>query len=51
MVSVQFGGAPLKVGEEDYTLFRDSEYVPSATHCVLSHTNAMVSILAKIRGE
>ena len=34
MVSVQFGGSPIKVGEEDYTLFRDSEYVSSASHCV-----------------
>ena len=23
----QFGGSPIKVGEEEYTLFRDAEYV------------------------
>ncbi|OJI98744.1 hypothetical protein ASPVEDRAFT_25597 [Aspergillus versicolor CBS 583.65] len=25
----QFGGSPLKIGEEEYTLFRDSEYALS----------------------
>jgi chaperonin GroES len=24
-ITVQFGGSPVKVGEEEYTLFRDSE--------------------------
>lgn len=24
---VQFGGSPVKVGEDEYHLFRDSEYV------------------------
>jgi chaperonin GroES len=24
-IPVQFGGSPVKVGEEEYTLFRDSE--------------------------
>jgi hypothetical protein len=23
----QYGGSPIKVGEEEYTLFRDHEYV------------------------
>ncbi|EAW06748.1 GroES family chaperonin [Aspergillus clavatus NRRL 1] len=28
----QFGGSPIKVGEEEYTLYRDSEYVfPSSS--------------------
>jgi hypothetical protein len=25
--NIQFGGSPVKVGEDEYTLFRDSEYV------------------------
>jgi co-chaperonin GroES (HSP10) len=27
-LALQFGGNPIKLGEEEYTLFRDSEYVP-----------------------
>jgi hypothetical protein len=26
-LALQFGGNPIKLGEEEYTLFRDSEYV------------------------
>lgn len=25
--NVQFGGSPIKIGEEEYSLFRDHEYV------------------------
>jgi hypothetical protein len=28
LVFFQFGGSPIKVGEDEYHLFRDSEYVP-----------------------
>jgi hypothetical protein len=27
LIIVQYGGSPVKVGEEEYTLFRDHEYV------------------------
>lgn len=28
----QFGGSPIKVGEEEYSIFRDHEYVVSLPH-------------------
>jgi hypothetical protein len=34
--AIQFGGSPVKVGEEEYHLFRDSEYVPLQHNDILS---------------
>jgi len=43
----QFGGSPIKVGEEEYSLFRDHEYV---TECLSGDRNAddVFRLLAKI---
>jgi len=30
LTNAQFGGSPIKVGEEEYSLFRDHEYVLSS---------------------
>lgn len=33
---MQYGGTPVKVNEDDYHLFRESEYVfPGPTCCIL----------------
>jgi hypothetical protein len=48
-LSHQFGGSPLKVGEDEYTLFRDSEYVaPISVYTSSVLTNPLNRILAKI---
>jgi chaperonin GroES len=45
----QYGGSPLKVGEEEYSLFRDHEYVHSPFQIFLFISNHFHSrLLAKI---
>lgn len=49
----QFGGAPIKVGEDEYTLFRDHEYVSpspllSAWVAPPDHHRLLYRLLAKI---
>ncbi|KAJ5488470.1 10 kDa heat shock protein [Penicillium diatomitis] len=46
----QFGGSPIKVGEEEYHLFRDSEYVSPLVHGKLAEQTDLTfyRILAKI---
>ncbi|PGH08090.1 hypothetical protein AJ79_06090 [Helicocarpus griseus UAMH5409] len=47
----QFGGSPVKIGEEEYSLFRDSEYVALLflSHYRISASNLVTyRILAKI---
>ena len=49
----QFGGSPIKVGEEEFTLFRDHEYVARAdphkdTMEYQSHQHDAHRLLAKI---
>jgi len=46
---IQYGGSPLKVGEEEYSLFRDHEYVH--TSLSLQHPSSSLTtprLLAKI---
>lgn len=38
-LAIQFGGSTVKVGEEEYHLFRDSEYVP------LQHSQVHSSVI------
>ncbi|KAL4996112.1 Cpn10-domain-containing protein [Aspergillus recurvatus] len=44
----QFGGSPLKIGDEEYHLFRDSEYVFLLSYHHRIEPNRTTRILAKI---
>ena len=36
LIRMQYGGSPVKVGDEEYHLFRDHEYAPQLTRYSLS---------------
>ena len=39
LTRLQYGGSPIKVGEEEYSLFRDHEYVNPPLHSSTSLTS------------
>ena len=45
---LQYGGSPIKVGEDEYSLFRDHEYVGIISPQIVPTTDRVRSILAKI---
>ena len=41
LTEIQYGGSPIKVGDEEYSLFRDHEYVLILLTLALSLTNLL----------
>ncbi len=44
---MQYGGSPIKVGEEEYSLFRDHEYVLILLHTDRSPSFYLLQVLSE----